>query len=83
MKPTAFIFRPINEIRNISHETPRARPLPMGWDQPGFAFSDEEDGVVALKYGNEIFYIAVVRQNFEFTLSGMSYTRPSEVNMVE
>jgi len=33
--------------------------LPMSWDQPDFVFSDEEDGVVALKNGKEILYASL------------------------
>ena len=34
-------------------------PLPMSWDQPDFVFSDEEDGVVAIKNGREILYASL------------------------
>lgn len=33
--------------------------LPMSWDQPDFVFSDEEDGVVAIKNGQEILYASL------------------------
>jgi hypothetical protein len=33
--------------------------LPMSWDQPDFVFSDEEDGVVAIKNGREILYASL------------------------
>jgi hypothetical protein len=33
--------------------------LPMSWDQPDFAWADEEDGVVALKHGGEILYASL------------------------
>jgi len=33
--------------------------LPMSWDQPDFVFSDEGDGVVAVKNGREIFYASL------------------------
>jgi hypothetical protein len=80
--------------------------LPMTPGQPDYLFSDEEDGVVALKHGDDILYaslywrarygvnflarvhyttptidrIAVVRQEAEFTPSGMTYTRPNWFN---
>lgn len=38
---------------------PRKERLPMSWDQPDFVFSDEEDGVVALKNGDEILYVSL------------------------
>lgn len=31
----------------------------MSWDQPDFVFSDEEDGVVAIKNGREILYASL------------------------
>ncbi|BCM94179.1 hypothetical protein IAD21_06082 [Abditibacteriota bacterium] len=33
--------------------------LPMSWDQPDSVFTDEDDGVVALKNGNELFYVSL------------------------
>jgi hypothetical protein len=33
--------------------------LPMSWDQPDFAWADEEDGVVAAKHGREILVASV------------------------
>ncbi len=46
------------------HELIKAQPpvthrLPMSWDQPDFVFSDEEDGVVAIKNGREILYASL------------------------
>ena len=48
----------------VRYETIKAQPpiaerLPMSWDQPDFVFSDEEDGVVAIKNGKEILYASV------------------------
>jgi len=91
------------EIRAASAAKHR---LPMSWDQPDFVFSDEQDGVVAIKNGKEILYaslywrarnavnflgrvhlitpgfdrIATVREEIEFTPSGMEYTRPDWTN---
>lgn len=38
---------------------PQKHRLPMSWDQPDFVFSDEEDGVVAVKNGKEILYVSL------------------------
>ncbi|MBE2202928.1 MAG: hypothetical protein IAE94_01110 [Chthoniobacterales bacterium] len=38
---------------------PSPHRLPMSWDQPDFVFTDEENGVVALKHGNEILYASL------------------------
>lgn len=46
------------------HEVMKSQPpsehrLPMSWDQPDFVFTDEENGVVALKNGREILYASL------------------------
>ncbi|MEO8613584.1 MAG: hypothetical protein ABI600_00460 [Luteolibacter sp.] len=38
---------------------PAKHRLPMSWDQPDMVFSDEEDGVVAIKNGDEILYVSL------------------------
>ena len=38
---------------------PSPHKLPMSWDQPDFVFTDEENGVVALKHGDEILYVSL------------------------
>jgi hypothetical protein len=40
-------------------QPPQATRLPMTPGQPDFVFSDEEDGVVALKHGDEILYASL------------------------
>ena len=86
----------------INAQPPAGKALPMSDGQPDVVFADDEDGVVAVKNGNEILYaslywrarmginqlarvhlitptfdrIAVVRQQCEFTASGMTCKRP-------
>jgi hypothetical protein len=43
----------------IRAQAPSPHRLPMSWDQPDFVFTDEEDGVVAIKNGKEIFYASL------------------------
>jgi hypothetical protein len=43
----------------IKARKPASHRLPMSWDQPDFVFSDEEDGVIAIKNGKEIFYASL------------------------
>jgi hypothetical protein len=43
----------------IKAQPPVATRLPMSWDQPDFVFSDEEDGVIAIKNGKEILYTSL------------------------
>lgn len=103
---TAGLIETPDQFALLQSQPPQQHRLPMGWDQPDFVFTDEEDGVVALKNGEEILYAslywrathginnlanvhyltprfdraAVVRQDSQFTPSGLSYTRPNEVN---
>jgi hypothetical protein len=47
-----------------AYELIKSRPrtnlrLPMSWGQGDFVFSDEEDGVVAIKHGDEIVYASL------------------------
>ncbi len=89
------------ELLQSQPPSPRRR-LPMTPGQPDFVFSDEEDGVIAIKHGDEIFYaslywranyavnflarihfttptvdyIAVVKEDAQFTPGGEVYTRP-------
>ncbi|HYO10749.1 MAG TPA: hypothetical protein VER17_17425 [Tepidisphaeraceae bacterium] len=48
-----------DQLELIKAQPPSGSRLPMTWDQPDFVFSDEEDGVVALKNGQEIFYASL------------------------
>jgi hypothetical protein len=43
----------------MKSQPPSAHRLPMSWDQPDFVFTDEENGVVALKNGREILYASL------------------------
>src|SRR5438067_845952 len=59
-------FRATVGLLELPHEYEllKAQPasphrLPMSWDQPDFVFSDEEDGVVAIKNGREILYASL------------------------
>jgi hypothetical protein len=64
--------------------------LPMSWDQPDFAWTDEEDGVVGVKHGHEIFYASVywrARNGINFTArihdTTPTYDRIAEVRQDE
>jgi len=46
-------------LETLKGLSPSKHPLPMSWDQPDFVFSDEEDGVVAIKNGREILYASL------------------------
>ena len=51
---------PVPEQLEIAKaQKPTNYKLPMSWDQPDFVFSDEEDGVIAIKNGKEIVYASL------------------------
>ena len=59
-------FRVTNGLLEVpdQYELVKAQPksqykLPMSWDQPDFVFSDEDDGVIAIKNGKEIVYASL------------------------
>ena len=63
----------------IKAQPPSGKHLPMSWDQPDFCFTDEQDGVVAIKSGKEILYASVywrARHAVNF-LARVHYLTPS------
>ncbi|BCM93734.1 hypothetical protein IAD21_05625 [Abditibacteriota bacterium] len=48
-----------DQYEQVKALPPSPKRLPMSWDQPDFVFTDEEDGVVAVKNGTEIFYASL------------------------
>ena len=48
-----------DEYELIKAQPKSPHRMPMSWDQPNFVFSDEEDGVVALKNGKEILFASL------------------------
>jgi hypothetical protein len=48
-----------DEYDLLQAQPPSPHRLPMSWDQPDFVFSDEEDGVVAIKHGQEILFVSL------------------------
>lgn len=62
----------------IKASAPVKHRMPMSWDRPDFVFSDEEDGVVAVKNGKEILYASLywrARHGVNF-LSRVHYLTP-------
>jgi len=56
----------LNALRAIARDLPAFRALPTsparmpsGWDAPDFVFTDEVDGAVAVKNGQEIFFASL------------------------
>lgn len=56
---TAGLLGVPERYERIQAQPPSPRRLPMSPGQPDFVFSDEEDGVVAVKHGGEIFYTSL------------------------
>jgi hypothetical protein len=57
---TTFCLLGIPErLEKIQSQPPSPHRLPMSWDQPDFVFTDEEDGVIAVKNGKEILYASL------------------------
>ena len=111
MKETGFrstggLLETAGQYELLAAQPPSAHRLPMSPGQPDFAWADEEDGVVAVKRGDEMLYaslywrarnginfrarvhdtvpgfdrIAVVRQDEQFTPSGLTFHQPDEIN---
>jgi len=59
IRVTAGLLGAPDEYDLIKSQPPGERRLPMTPGQPDFVFSDEEDGVVAIKNGDEIFYASL------------------------
>jgi hypothetical protein len=56
LRVTAGLLEVPDDYEFIKAQPPQTKRLPMSPGQPDFVFSDEEDGVVAVKNGDEIFY---------------------------
>jgi hypothetical protein len=106
IRVTNTLLRIPDDCEAVKAQPKSAHRLPMTPGQPDSAFTDEEDGVVAIKHGDEVLYVslywraryaindlarvhhitpnfdrvAVVRQQTQFTPSGMTYTRPNWTN---
>jgi hypothetical protein len=56
---TASLLLVPDQLETVLAQPPSPHRLPMSWDQPDFVFSDEEDGVIAVKQGREILYASL------------------------
>lgn len=48
-----------DDYETLKALAPVGKRLPMSWDQPDVVFADEENGVVAIKHGEEILYVSL------------------------
>ena len=59
LRITAGLLGVPDEYEKLKAQLPSPVRLPMTPGQPDFAFADEEDGVVAIKNGNDILYVSL------------------------
>jgi hypothetical protein len=59
LRVTAGLLGVPEQYELVKSQPPSAARLPMTPGQPDFVFSDEEDGVVAIKNGDEILYASL------------------------
>ncbi len=79
LRVTAGLLEVPDDYELIKAQPPSARRLPMTPGQPDFVFSDEEDGVVAIKNGEEIFYASLYwrARNAVNFLARVHFTTPT------
>lgn len=59
LRVTAGLLNTPNEYDWVVKQPPSKANLPMSQESPDFAWADEEDGVVAIKKGNEYLYVSL------------------------
>jgi hypothetical protein len=59
LRVTAGLLGVPDQYELLKAQPPSAHRLPMTPGQPDFVFTDEEDGVVALKRGDEMLYVSL------------------------
>ena len=78
LRVTAGLLDVPADYELIQAQPPSAKRLPMTPGQPDFVFSDEDDGVVAVKNGDEIFYASLYwrSRNAVNSLARIHFTTP-------
>jgi hypothetical protein len=78
LRATIGMIAVINEYAAMKKLPPQTSRLPMSAGQPDFVFADEEDGVVALKHGDDILYASLYwRANYGISgLARVHYVTP-------
>ena len=79
LRVTAGLLEVPEDYDLLKSQPPVTRRLPMTPGQPDFVFSDEEDGVVAVKNGDEIFYASLYwrARNAVNFLARVHFTTPT------
>ena len=78
LRVTAGLLGVPEQYEIVKAQPPSSKRLPMTPGQPDFVFSDEEDGVVALKNGDENFYASLYwrSRNGVNSLARIHFTTP-------
>jgi len=79
LRVTAGLLEVPDDYELVKSQPPAAKRLPMTPGQPDFVFSDEEDGAVAIKNGDEILYASLYwrARNAVNFLARLHYTTPT------
>jgi len=79
LRVTAGLLEVPEDYELVKSQPPAAKRLPMTSGQPDFVFSDEEDGVVAIKNGDEILYTSLYwrARNAVNFLARVHFTTPT------
>ena len=79
LRVTAGLLAVPDQYDLLRAQAPQPYRLPMTPDQPDFVFSDEEDGVIALKHGQDILYASLYwrARNAVNFLARVHYTTPT------
>ena len=79
LRATAALLDVPDDYAALMAQSPSAQRLPMCSGEPDFVFSDEEDGVVAIKHGEDILYASLYwrARNAVNGLARIHYTVPA------
>jgi len=78
LRVTAGLLGVPDQYALVRAQPPSAHRLPMSPGQPDFVFTDEEDGVIAVKHGDEVLYASLywrAREAVNF-LARVHFTTP-------
>jgi hypothetical protein len=79
LRTTVALLAIPDELDLVKSQPTSRLSLPMSPGMPDFAWADEQDGVVAVKHGSDVFYASVYwRANFGInSLARIHYTTPA------
>lgn len=79
LRVTIGLIETPDQYEKLKAMPPTGRRLPMSWDQPNSVFTDEQDGVLGLKNGNEILFVSLYwrARNAINNLARVHYVTPA------